>query len=244
MSETQTPLPVHLSPKDTKDATVSVETGYAFWSESYDSFSNPMTYLVEKHLADLVAHGAHDISPVLELGCGTGRNLEHLMQMGASNGVGVDISEEMLAIARKRLEGTEITVQRHDLSNGLPLNDESFNTILISLVLEHIENIQPIFSEASRILAPNGQLVIFEIHPYQRLNGRRAHYKDGSGTDRFLPSYPHLTRDYVQAARQAGLILDRLEEYQATPDLIDEFPKLSRYGDTPIVLGLRFRCSE
>ncbi len=244
MSETQTPLSANESIANTQNATVSVETGYAYWSESYDSFSNPMTYLVEKHLSDLVTHDTYDISPVLELGCGTGRNLEHLVRTGASAGMGVDISEEMLAVARKRLQGTEITVERHDLGNGLPLNDASFNTVLISLVLEHIEDIQPVISEAARMLVPNGQLVIFEIHPFQRLNGRRAHYKDESGTDQFLPSHPHLIKDYVQAASLAGLQLERLEEYQGTPELVEEFPKLARYEDTPIVLGLRFRCSE
>ncbi|WP_020406191.1 class I SAM-dependent methyltransferase [Hahella ganghwensis] len=231
----------HHNAHNHNDGTVTVENGYAVWSEHYDSFSNPMTYIVEKHLADMLDMNTSTTGPVLELGCGTGRNLAHMIDLGLSEGIGMDISEDMLNIARQKIQNTSFSVTRHNLNEALPQASGSIGTVLISLVLEHIQDIDRVISEAARVLVPGGQLIIFEIHPFQRLNGRRAHYQDESGEDQFLPSYPHLIKDYVGAAKTAGLLLEHMEEYRSNPELEKEFPKLARYGDMPIVLGLKFR---
>lgn len=219
---------------------VSVETGYAHWAQDYDQFANPMTFLVTQALPGLLAGSAQQAGPLLELGCGTGRNLEQLFQAGLSEAIGVDLSSEMLAVAEKKLEARVVRLFRHDLAQALPLNDASVQTVLISLVLEHIEAFQALMAEVARVLQPGGSLLIFEIHPFQRLSGRRAHYQDEHGQDCFLPSFPHLIRDYFHAAQAVGLHLAQLEEYASDAALARQFPKLARYADQPILLGMRF----
>lgn len=219
---------------------VSVVTGYAHWAQDYDQFANPMTFLVARALPGLLSISAQQAGPLLELGCGTGRNLEQLFQAGLNEAIGVDLSSEMLAVAEKKLAARAARLFRHDLAQPLPLADASVQTVLISLVLEHIEAFQALMAEVARVLRPGGSLLIFEIHPFQRLSGRRAHYQDEDGQDCLLPSFPHLIRDYFHAAQAVGLQLVQLEEYASDAALTKQFPKLARYADQPILLGMRY----
>ncbi len=92
--------------------------------------------------------------PILDLGCGTGLLKEFL---GKKVQVyGCDFSENMLEIARKRGEITEVC----DLNGKLPYEDEKFATILSFTVLQNIENQNGFLKEAKRILKKDGVFVL------------------------------------------------------------------------------------
>jgi malonyl-CoA O-methyltransferase len=105
---------------------------YDLWADTYDTAPNPMIALSGEVLAQ------HDIvlSRVLELGCSTGRNLIALKDRGAVVIAGVDMSEGMLAVARRR--NSEATFWRQDARIPLQTAASSFDVVLVSLVLEHI----------------------------------------------------------------------------------------------------------
>lgn len=54
---------------------------------------------------------------VLDLGCGTGLDLERVLSLGPRSAVGVDVSGSMLALARRRVP--DAMLHRHDLASGL-----------------------------------------------------------------------------------------------------------------------------
>lgn len=58
-------------------------------------------------------------APCIDLGCGAGELLEHL-RCRVNITTGIDYSESMLKIARKRLAGSGITLENHDLFEYLP----------------------------------------------------------------------------------------------------------------------------
>ena len=87
---------------------------------------------------------------LLEIGCGTGMILKELAPV-ARNAVGIDISPGMLTQAQAR--GLEVVVGS---ATDLPFQAESFDFICSFKVLAHIEDIQKVMQEVSRVLRPGG----------------------------------------------------------------------------------------
>ena len=69
-----------------------------------------------RSIIDLIAPDNNE--PLLDLGCGAGRHLVAFHRVGFTQLVGIDLSEELLAVARKRLDeigGTSVKLVRHDM---------------------------------------------------------------------------------------------------------------------------------
>ena len=96
---------------------------------------------------------------MLDLGTGTGRLLE-LFAPQFVRGVGVDMSREMLAIARANFDRASLTnVQvRHGDIYAPPVDRESFDLITIHQVLHYLDDPARAIAEAARLLRPAGRL--------------------------------------------------------------------------------------
>jgi SAM-dependent methyltransferase len=91
---------------------------------------------------------------LLDAGCGTGRNLVELGFLGPS--AGVDSSPDAVAFCRERgLDG----VQEAEL-DALPFPDSSFDLLVATDVIEHIEDDVAVLRELRRVAAPRAQLLI------------------------------------------------------------------------------------
>ena len=162
---------------------------------------------------------------VLELGCGTGLNTEWLAERARSV-VAVDFSREMLSKARARVQSDNVQFVEHDLTEPWPV-EGPFDVVVGTLVLEHIERLRPLFSEAYRHLADGGQYYVCELHPYRQLQGGQAQYVDAdSGEEVPVPAYLHNVSAYVNAARHAGFHLQHLGEWPDEPPVKDQIPRL------------------
>lgn len=98
---------------------------------------------------------------MLEIAVGTGRNFRHYPP--GARLTGIELSEEMLAIARRRAAslGLEIDLRRGD-AQALEFDDESFDTVVITLALCTIPDDRAAVREACRVLRPGGRLVLVE----------------------------------------------------------------------------------
>ncbi len=99
---------------------------------------------------------------VLEIGFGTGLNLAHY-PASISEIVTVDVNAGMNAMALKRIEQSPIHV--HNLTlNGekLPMEDESFDSVVSSWTLCSIKNVDQAMREIYRVLKPGGRLFFIE----------------------------------------------------------------------------------
>ncbi len=98
---------------------------------------------------------------VLEIGIGTGRNLE--FYPASARLVGVDVSQGMLAIARRRAKdlGRDIDLRQGD-AESLMFADESFDTVVCTLVLCSVPDDRQTLSEVQRVLKHEGRLVLVE----------------------------------------------------------------------------------
>lgn len=102
-------------------------------------------------------------SRVLDMGCGAGF-LSHDMAKLGHEVVGIDLSEESLAVARKLDSTQKIHYVKADVTKT-PLESASFDAIFAMDLLEHLEDPAALIREASRLLKPKG---FFFFHTFNR----------------------------------------------------------------------------
>lgn len=106
---------------------------------------------------------------VLELGCGTGTIINNLVKKGAI-GTGIDYSEMMLDEARAEAKRMMVKTNfaRLDIRDLSTFYKKKFDLIIISAVLvtfSSVTTIIKILSEAKKVLADNGTILLAEPHP-------------------------------------------------------------------------------
>ena len=105
-------------------------------------------------------------SHVLEIGCGAG-NLLLQAAVPGSYPVALDLSMQALTFVRSRLEEANSDAEvasgfacTQAIGESLPLKDDSFDCVLMSEVIEHLEAPQISIREAARVLRSGGRLLI------------------------------------------------------------------------------------
>lgn len=119
---------------------------------------------------------------LLDIGTGTGRILQLLAgQVGF--GLGIDLSHDMLAVARANLDRREARncQVRHGDMYQLPLPDGSFAAVTLHQVLHFADDPFAALAEAARVLAPGGRLVVVDLahHEVERLRAESGHRRLG-----------------------------------------------------------------
>jgi len=118
-----------------------------------------------------LSHGAR----FLDIGCGRGRILKMLSDRGLK-GVGIDFQDICLEVCKKRLAGTGIELKK----NLDEISGQTFDLIIMSSVLEHIEDDQEYLMTISRLLSSGG-FFLFTVPGDMRLYGKRdiayGHYR-------------------------------------------------------------------
>lgn len=101
---------------------------------------------------------------VVDLGCGFGWFSRWAREQGATEVLGLDVSEKMLARAREMTPDAGITYERADLEK-LALPEASFDLAYSSLAFHYIENLPAMLTNVHRALVPGGRLVASVEHP-------------------------------------------------------------------------------
>jgi ubiquinone/menaquinone biosynthesis C-methylase UbiE len=116
---------------------------------------------IRKALAD------KPIRALLDLGTGTGRMLE-LFAGDIERGLGLDLSLDMLALARARLDRAGLkhcSVRQGDIYD-LALPRDSFDVVIIHQVLHFLDDSPRAIREAARVLRPSGRLLVVDFAPH------------------------------------------------------------------------------
>lgn len=199
---------------------MDIKSAYNLWSSQYDSNHNKTRDLdklvTEKTLSEL------RFSEVLEIGCGTGKNTAFLIEK-ADKVTSIDFSEEMLKIARQKFLQENVNFIEADITKAWPVKDPYADLITFNLVLEHIENLDFIFSEAFKKLKKGGYVFISELHPFKQYNGTKARFDTEDGRTE-LTTFTHHISEFIESATAAGFVLEKLKEWfdadAETPRLI------------------------
>lgn len=141
--------------------------------------------------------------------------------------LGVDLSEEMLAVARRKIEkqGLEerIMLAKGDAENLDMVTSESIDAATVSFGVRNFENIERGLSEIYRTLKPGGKLVVLE---FSMPKNRLVRWVYSQYAHRLLP-------------RIGGMISKDKRAYTYLPDSVEEFPAPERFAE--ILRGVGFK---
>lgn len=135
---------------------------YSFAARLYDRLIEPLMAPVR-----MIGLGLHPATPgmsVLDIACGTGSQLALYLRAGCRC-AGVDLSPDMLAVARSKL-GPEVDLREAD-ATALPFDDEAYDLVTISMALHELRPAMraAILAEARRVVAPAGRVLVTDYHP-------------------------------------------------------------------------------
>ncbi len=207
---------------------MEIQIAYDSWAESYDQMPNKTRDLEGQKLKEILNN--YQFNSVLEIGCGTGKNSKWFIQK-AGKILAVDFSKEMLAIAQKKINSTKIEFKQADILKPWTFtNEEKFDLISFSLVLEHIQNLDYVFENIANNLNNNGLVYIGELHPFKQYLGSKARFETNEGTQ-ILQCYTHNISEFFKLAQQYNLKLIEIKEF---------FDK-NETGEIPRILALVFQ---
>ncbi|QPC83224.1 methyltransferase domain-containing protein [Phototrophicus methaneseepsis] len=188
---------------------MSIQDAYTHWSHNYDTDRNLTRDLDQIVTRQMLAN--YKAASILELGCGTGKNTVFLADMG-QHVTALDFSEGMLAQGKAKVQHDNVTFSIADLTQPWPCPDQAFDLIVCNLVLEHIEDLSFIFSEARRVLVAGGQFFISELHPSKQYVGKKATFQQGDDV-RFIDAFVHHISSFLDAAQAVGFTMRSLKEW-------------------------------
>jgi len=188
---------------------MNTQQAYNIWSQQYDTNDNKTRDLEAAALRNILS--TIEFNTCLEIGCGTGKNTEWLVSK-AKRITAVDLSEEMLAKAKVKINAAMVEFIQADITKPWTFGENSYELVTFSLVLEHIQNLDHIFCEASKSLINGGHIYIGELHPFKQYNGTKARFETATGTQ-VVECFTHNISEFVQTAKKHGLILIDINEY-------------------------------
>jgi cytosine/adenosine deaminase-related metal-dependent hydrolase/ubiquinone/menaquinone biosynthesis C-methylase UbiE len=169
-------------------------------AKSYDTQVNPLLALEERYLRHMLPKIAG--LDVLDAGCGSGRWLGNLAKLQPRSLTGIDASAEMLQVARqKKIPATQLI---QSACEEMPVPEQSFDLIISSFVMSHIEDFARVVSEVDRVARDGCDLFLSDMHPetQRQLGWKRAFQHK---TDNIvLESFSHDLRQIITVFENRG----------------------------------------
>ena len=134
----------------------------------YDFLNHFLSFGIDKVWRRKAIRLLMKYSPVsiLDVATGTGDFAIAALKTGATKIIGVDISEEMLAVGRVKIENlgiaSRITLEKGD-SEELSFPDNSFDAVTVAFGVRNFENTEIGLREMHRVLQPGGKLLVLEF---------------------------------------------------------------------------------
>lgn len=127
----------------------------------YDAFVEPPNAVLRSIALRMVPPTAG--MKVLDVGCGTGGNLERYQREGCRT-FGLDLSPSMLEVARAKL-GDDADLRLGDAAD-MPYEDSSFDLVTGFLTLHEIPHParDDVVTEMARVVSPQGRLLLVDYH--------------------------------------------------------------------------------
>jgi len=188
---------------------MNTRQAYNSWSEQYDTNNNKTRDLEAHALRTMLS--TLDFDTCLEIGCGTGKNTVWLMTK-AKQITAVDLSEAMLAKAKAKISSPAVNFIQADITGNWNFAEQQYDLVTFSLVLEHIQNIDHIFSEVSKSLTKGGHVYVGELHPFKQYAGTKARFETEEGLH-IVDCYNHNISEFTQAAKKHQLNIIDINEY-------------------------------
>lgn len=140
-------------------------------NKQYDSFADKFRLSQEEFYSKKIDESRKELyellgdslngKRLLDVGCGFGKDIPYYIRNGATV-FGVDISREMIKIAKQKIVGADLSVQNYSKTD---YKSEYFDTIVSRYALQYSRNLKKTFQEIYRILRPGGVFIFLVSHP-------------------------------------------------------------------------------
>ncbi len=210
---------------------MSILKAYDDWSKSYDTDEN-LTRDLDGIITEKTFRDLH-FNSILEIGCGTGKNTELLSKISEKVHA-FDFSQKMILKAKSKIHSDNVVFTTSDLTKKWPSKNRSIDLVISNLVLEHINNLEFVFSEASRTLTERGKFFVSELHPFRQYLGKKANFTRGGETTK-IESFVHNISHFINAADENKLKLLEIKEWWH-PDDQNKLPRLVSFMFEKIVI--------
>jgi ubiquinone/menaquinone biosynthesis C-methylase UbiE len=175
----------------------------------YDLFMKPLENRgIKKARKRLITQA---MGSVLEIGSGTGANIKFYNFDLITD---LTITDKKLSKRIKSLEQVDAKFIEADVSK-LPFADNSFDTIIHTLVFCSVENVSKGLSELDRVLKPNGKIIFIE-HILPEHGFLKRTFKFVNPLWKRISSGCNLTRSYVESLEQEGFEIVESSKFMKT----------------------------
>ena len=163
---------------------------------------------------------------VLDLGCGYGWHCKYAADMGARSVTGIDLSEKMIAEARKRNSHERVNYYVASLLDW-DYQPDAYDMIVSNLVLHYIEDLEDVYRRIYETLRPGGVFLMNIEHPTFTAGVNQQFSDDGTWpvTDYYYPGlrkmdflghsitkYHHTLTQILNGLLKTGFCLETAEE--------------------------------
>jgi ubiquinone/menaquinone biosynthesis C-methylase UbiE len=145
---------------------VSPQEGYRRWASTYDQSPNPIVALETRCVSKWIENRPGQ--RLIDVGCGTGRWIK------ATGGIGVDLSEEMLAHAQAPGRIVQADALRLPFASGIA------DVVLCSLTLGYLFPARAAVNEMRRVTRPGGVVIVTDVHPEAISRGWKHSFRSES----------------------------------------------------------------
>ena len=106
-----------------------------------------------------------------------------------------------------------------DVAKPWPFENDRFDCVVSTLVLEHVEGLDHVFQEAHRVLRSGGVLYLSELHPYRQFGGTQANFEhEASGEQITIDASMHPVSEFVNEGVGAGFSVREMGEWHGAAD--------------------------
>lgn len=163
---------------------------------------------------------------LLDVACGTGDFAIEALRHGASRIIGVDISDNMLAVARQKAAARHLDSRlefRHGDSEHLDFPADTFSAVTVAFGVRNFEHLHLGLAEMHRVLRPGGRVIILEFSTPSRFPMKQLYH---FYFNRILP-------------RVGGLVSGHRQAYDYLPASVQAFPQGEQFLDILRSVGFR-----
>jgi ubiquinone/menaquinone biosynthesis C-methylase UbiE len=226
------------------------EPGEAYdrWSHRYDNQPENLLLVLDEQLFCEMLNGTTLTGKVIiDIGCGTGRHWEKVLDKNPAKLSGYDVSAGMLDILRQKYPGAGaylLTDERlYELGTG------TCDRIISTLTIGYIPDITSALTEWCRVLRPGGEIIFTDYHPEALARGAKRtffHEKEVIA----IRNYLHPIRKINEIARQLHLQILRFSERKIDDSVKPYYeqqkalPVFERFYGVPIIYGIHLKKSD
>ncbi len=231
----------HLAEKNSAEA-------YDLWSANYDAQpGNLMLDLDEILFTNLLHKTEIQHKSVADIGCGTGRHWSKIFQLQPQSLTGFDVSQGMLDKLKEKYPAAHIHQIKDDLFASIP--DASFDIIISTLTVAHIENLELALQAWCMILKAQGEIIITDFHPnLLAVGGKRTftHNNRSVSVRNFVHSI-----DTIKSTLQANGFRVIAEEEMRIDETVKHYytqqnalPVYEQFKGFPVIYGIHLRRGD